>query len=134
MSKEPTMKNNVGFITHSRGTHVTTVPEAGDPVPAADVDGRVMNSKKKTEKCSNLVNWEKEAMQMTTLGLSWASKPTSVSTRLGILRSQARVGSCSKFATRKPGLRYGMAIAMGSIHSTPRGVHGEHSYFSKLVL
>jgi hypothetical protein len=65
--------------------------KAGNTVPAADVNGKVMNSMTKTKKCSNLANGEREKMQMRTLSLGWASNPPNVGRQLGIPRSQARV-------------------------------------------
>jgi hypothetical protein len=44
------MKNKVVFITHSRSAHVTTALKAGNPLPAADINGKIMNTKTKTEK------------------------------------------------------------------------------------
>jgi hypothetical protein len=53
------MKIKVVFITYSRGTHVTMALKARDPVRAGDINGKVMNSKTKTEKCSYLANGER---------------------------------------------------------------------------
>jgi hypothetical protein len=39
MSKSRTPKNRAVFITHSRGTHVTTALKAGDPLPGPNVIG-----------------------------------------------------------------------------------------------
>jgi hypothetical protein len=103
MSKSRTVKNKVVFKTHSRSTHVTMALKAGKPLPAVDVNGKVMNAKAETYKCpnsdiytnlrdSNLANWEREVMQMRTLSHSRASKPPYVSTelQLGIPRGAAR--------------------------------------------
>jgi hypothetical protein len=45
-----TMKNKVVFITHSRSAHVTTALKAGNPLPAADINGEVINAKTNMEK------------------------------------------------------------------------------------
>jgi hypothetical protein len=49
VSKNRTMKNKTVLIKHSRGTHVTTALMAGNPLPAADVNRKVMNSKMTTK-------------------------------------------------------------------------------------
>jgi hypothetical protein len=40
---EPQNENKVVFITHNQSTDITTVRKAGNPLPAADVTGNVMN-------------------------------------------------------------------------------------------
>jgi hypothetical protein len=55
-------------------------------LPAANLNGKVMNAKTKTYKCSNLANWEREVMQMRTMCVSRASKPPDASTEMGIPR------------------------------------------------
>jgi hypothetical protein len=83
----PHNEKQIGVHHPQRSELVTTALKAGNPLPAADINGEVMNAETNTEKHLNLANRKSQVMQMKALSLSWASKPPDVRAELGIPRS-----------------------------------------------
>jgi hypothetical protein len=84
--KSGTVKNKVVFITHSGTTHITHSLKPRKPLPAAQINGKAMNTKTKPEKEPNLGNILRHIKEAGALSLSKARKPTHISTELGISR------------------------------------------------
>jgi hypothetical protein len=57
-----TMKDKMVFITHSRSTQVTPTLEARNPLLAANINGKAMNTETKAEESSNLANVQRKGL------------------------------------------------------------------------
>ena len=84
------MENQVVFITHRGTTHIAQALKARDPLPAAHVNGKAMNTKTKPEKEPDLSNIKRKIKEAGALSLSRARKPPHISTELGINRGLPR--------------------------------------------
>jgi hypothetical protein len=57
-----TMKDKMVFITHSQSTQVTPTLEARNPLLAANINGKAMNTETKAEESSNLANVQRKGL------------------------------------------------------------------------